>query len=84
MKYFLPIMLAFAFFGNADAQTTKTMYTCPMHPEVQQAAPGKCPKCGMDLVAKKITVKPPAKPIQKPNQSHLHQKQSLIKQLCPQ
>ncbi len=21
-----------------------------MHPEVQQAAPGKCPKCGMDLV----------------------------------
>lgn len=25
-------------------------YVCPMHPEVQQAAPGKCPKCGMDLV----------------------------------
>ena len=27
-------------------------YTCPMHPEVQQATPGKCPKCGMDLVQK--------------------------------
>ena len=26
------------------------MYTCPMHPEVKSEAPGKCPKCGMDLV----------------------------------
>jgi uncharacterized membrane protein len=25
-------------------------YTCPMHPEVQQQQPGKCPKCGMPLV----------------------------------
>ncbi len=25
-------------------------YTCPMHPEVTKPAPGKCPKCGMDLV----------------------------------
>ena len=25
-------------------------YTCPMHPEVIQDLPGKCPKCGMDLV----------------------------------
>jgi Cu(I)/Ag(I) efflux system membrane fusion protein len=25
-------------------------WTCPMHPEVTSAAPGKCPKCGMDLV----------------------------------
>lgn len=24
-------------------------YTCPMHPEVQQATPGACPKCGMAL-----------------------------------
>ncbi len=24
-------------------------YTCPMHPEVRQAAPGVCPKCGMAL-----------------------------------
>jgi Cu+-exporting ATPase len=27
-----------------------TVYTCPMHPEVRQAQPGKCPKCGMTLV----------------------------------
>jgi len=24
-------------------------YTCPMHPEVRQSAPGACPKCGMAL-----------------------------------
>jgi P-type Cu+ transporter len=27
----------------------KAIYTCPMHPEVQQDHPGKCPKCGMNL-----------------------------------
>jgi Cu+-exporting ATPase len=25
------------------------LYTCPMHPEVQQNHPGDCPKCGMAL-----------------------------------
>jgi len=28
----------------------KKIYTCPMHPEVKQDSPGKCPKCGMTLV----------------------------------
>jgi Cu+-exporting ATPase len=27
----------------------KADYTCPMHPEVHQAGPGRCPKCGMAL-----------------------------------
>jgi len=28
-----------------------TTYTCPMHPEIKQDHPGKCPKCGgMELV----------------------------------
>ena len=27
------------------------MYVCPMHPEVQQDKPGRCPECGMNLVA---------------------------------
>ncbi len=27
------------------------MYTCPMHPEIRQPAPGNCPKCGMALGA---------------------------------
>ncbi len=34
-------------------QVAETVYTCPMHPEVQENEPGKCPKCGMDLVEKK-------------------------------
>ena len=25
------------------------MYTCPMHPEIRQDTPGRCPKCGMSL-----------------------------------
>lgn len=28
----------------------KTLYTCPMHPEVIQEGPGSCLICGMDLV----------------------------------
>jgi len=35
--------------SSAKAQTT---YTCPMHPEIVSEKPGKCPKCGMDLVEK--------------------------------
>jgi len=31
--------------------STKTTYTCPMHPEIVQDTPGDCPICGMDLVA---------------------------------
>lgn len=34
-------------------KTTTTVYTCPMHPEIVSDKPGKCPKCGMNLVAKK-------------------------------
>ena len=26
------------------------VYICPMHTDVRQSNPGKCPKCGMDLV----------------------------------
>jgi Cu+-exporting ATPase len=32
------------------------IYTCPMHPEVQQDHPGDCPKCGMALEPKTATV----------------------------
>ena len=27
----------------------KTLFTCPMHPEVENTGPGSCPKCGMAL-----------------------------------
>jgi Cu+-exporting ATPase len=36
----------------------KVIYTCPMHPEVQQDHPGDCPKCGMTLVLKTATASP--------------------------
>lgn len=65
-KFFLQTQIGgeekFAAFGlNVDpaaSTTTKSAssaeadYTCPMHPEVKQKGPGKCPKCGMALVAK--------------------------------
>ncbi len=31
----------------------KTLYTCPMHPEVQSDRPGICPKCKMNLEPQK-------------------------------
>jgi hypothetical protein len=34
--------------------TGKYVYTCPMHPEIITDKPGKCPKCGMTLVKKKV------------------------------
>tara|TARA_R110000824_G_scaffold401796_1_gene616746 strand:+ start:10352 stop:12676 length:2325 start_codon:yes stop_codon:yes gene_type:complete len=33
-----------------------TIYTCPMHPEVEQVGPGSCPKCGMALEPKDASV----------------------------
>ncbi len=38
--------------GNTTPAASIT-YTCPMHPEVISDKPGKCPKCGMELVEKK-------------------------------
>lgn len=36
--------------GNGGrAVSAEAEYTCPMHPEVRQTGPGKCPKCGMFL-----------------------------------
>jgi|CXWL01.1.fsa_nt_gi Cu+-exporting ATPase len=31
-------------------------YTCPMHPEVVQIGPGTCPKCGMALEPKEVSL----------------------------
>lgn len=38
----------------------ETWFTCPMHPEVRERAPGRCPKCGMDLVPVAAAPAPPA------------------------
>lgn len=34
-----------------DPATAEGVHVCPMHPEVRQPGPGRCPKCGMHLVA---------------------------------
>jgi hypothetical protein len=36
--------------GAVVAASAAGEYTCPMHPEVRQAGPGRCPACGMNLV----------------------------------
>ena len=36
-----------------SAQDENAFYTCPMHPQIHEHAPGKCPICGMDLVKKR-------------------------------
>jgi Cu+-exporting ATPase len=35
--------------------TTKTEYTCPMHPEIVRTEPGACPICGMALEPRTVT-----------------------------
>ena len=41
---------------QASGDVDLGIYTCPMHPEVEQQGAGSCPKCGMALEAKAITV----------------------------
>src|SRR5438093_11588872 len=68
------------------AQSTAQKYTCVMHPKILADQPGKCPKCGMTLVAveadkKRFSAKtataaehptPKAFPSQAPNEKHDH------------
>ena len=42
-----------------DHAVSNRIYTCPMHPEVQQDHPGACPKCGMALELKAGAASPP-------------------------
>jgi Cu+-exporting ATPase len=42
--------------ASAVSASHGTTYTCPMHPEVRQQAPGACPKCGMALKPVDATV----------------------------
>ncbi|NIA06514.1 MAG: YHS domain-containing protein, partial [Actinobacteria bacterium] len=48
--------------GNEETSTqtshgySGTVYTCPMHPEVELPGPGACPKCGMALEPCTVTL----------------------------
>lgn len=37
---------------NGDKEQSKPIYTCPMHPQIEQDQPGNCPICGMALEPK--------------------------------
>lgn len=45
---------------NTQQSDQQFYYTCSMHPEIHTDKPGKCPKCGMELVKKEGTWKEPA------------------------
>lgn len=59
-KIFLFTTILFVTFGFLSACEKKSShkeepnvyYTCSMHSEIKKDAPGKCPKCGMDLIKK--------------------------------
>ncbi len=36
--------------------SSSVIYTCPMHPEIEQPTPGSCPKCGMALEPRNVAV----------------------------
>ena len=40
---------------KVEPSAANSIYTCPMHPEIQQDHPGNCPKCGMTLELKTVT-----------------------------
>jgi len=53
------------FLGKKSGPSTEAMekkpvigrqYTCPMHPEIVQEGPGSCPKCGMALEPRTISL----------------------------
>ena len=41
-----------------QASAGPTVYACPMHPEVTSDQPGRCPKCGMKLLATAAAITP--------------------------
>ena len=47
--YLPPAPIAPPSSAKASAAAAGAVYTCPMHPEIRQAQPGACPKCGMAL-----------------------------------
>jgi uncharacterized membrane protein YraQ (UPF0718 family) len=38
--------------GRGATSAENSIWRCPMHPEVEQTGPGRCPRCGMALVLK--------------------------------
>lgn len=47
---------------QAKPEDATAIYTCPMHPDVQQKGPGSCPKCGMALEPMGVSLDEPEDP----------------------
>lgn len=73
MRAIVLLLISFLLFTTAWAQQKKTVYTCPMHPEIKMEKPGKCPKCGMDLEKKTIKTSATKKKQEKPNKPNTKQ-----------
>lgn len=58
---------------HGSAEPGVAEYTCPMHPEVSNPAPGQCPKCGMALVPRKQKAPPGASGQVKPPHEERHE-----------
>lgn len=59
--------------GNDRQRPPAAEYTCPMHPEISQPEPGRCPKCGMPLEARSEAAKPGPSTKPKPDAHGGHQ-----------
>lgn len=68
------------------SQAQAVSYTCPMHPEIHSATPGKCPKCKMNLVKEKPKTKPKpkaTKPVSKPVTPQKTKSDAVSAYTCP-
>lgn len=53
MALSVPVSFATVLQQKTEKEKVKTLYACPMHPEVTGQSTGKCSKCGMALKPKK-------------------------------
>ena len=60
MNRIIYVIVFFLVVSAAINAQTSVYYTCPMHPEIHQAGPGKCPVCKMTLVKKEVKQKKPS------------------------
>lgn len=54
------------------AHESAAVYTCPMHPDVTSPEPGRCPKCGMNLVLREPAEKKPGEAAPSGGNEHSH------------
>lgn len=55
-KYLAPASDSHEGHAHATDGAEGAVYTCPMHPEIEQIGPGTCPLCGMALEPKTLTL----------------------------